>query len=65
MSDDRPRDIRDVRRWLRDDALRRGKARPRTMREWEVWNAGLRDRLGHAFSREQTKKATGEAPDGP
>lgn len=44
MTDEIPRDIAGVRRWLRDDQIRRGKRRPRTHREIEIWQAGLAER---------------------
>lgn len=44
--DEIPKDIAGVRRWLRDDEIRRGKRRPRTHRETEIWLAGLAERFG-------------------
>lgn len=44
MTDEIPRDIAGVRRWLRDDEIRRGKRRPRSQRETAIWLAGLAER---------------------
>jgi hypothetical protein len=34
-------EIADIRRWLRDDAVRRGKRWPRTHRELEIWRESV------------------------
>jgi hypothetical protein len=72
VSEDIPRDIKGVRRWLRDDEVRRGKRRPRTHREIEIWRAGLAERYppraepesDDAYGRQDTKRlADDETPD--
>jgi hypothetical protein len=41
-ADERAAYLTAVRRALRDDEVRRGKRRPKTMREFEIWQEGLR-----------------------
>jgi single-strand DNA-binding protein len=36
--------LRQLRRALRDDEIRRGKRRPRSMREMEIWRDGMAER---------------------
>lgn len=36
----------ELRRWLRDDEVWRGRCRPRTQRETEIWLAGVDARYG-------------------
>ncbi|ACZ84840.1 hypothetical protein [Streptosporangium roseum] len=38
--------LREFRKVERDRKLARGKAKPRTRREWEIWEAGVKKRLG-------------------
>jgi hypothetical protein len=45
-SEEKQQYARDVRRWLRDGEIRRGRKRPRSMRETEIWLEGVERRHG-------------------
>lgn len=55
-------DVRALRRQLRGELVRQGMARPRSMREWEIWSASLGERFGLSKPADtDTDEAPGEA----